>query len=528
MFVWIYTRVSSKEQFEKNSSVENQLEANRSYAKQMNFSITEEFGGTYESAKSDFTRKEFKRLIDKVKSSRKRPYAILVYKMSRFSRSGGNAIGLVNRLVEELGVHLIEVSTGLTTTSERGKAAIYESLFHAYKENIERKEIIIPGMKRKLLKGFWLGNVPLGYDQYGPRVKREKFFSKEQKVVINNYGQLLREAWTWKASGIYNDAQILSKLSARGLKLTPQKISAIWKKPFYCGVLAHHLLEEPVKGNWEALVSIDDFKKVQEILSGHHSGYKHQKEEENRPLLRLLRCNNCGSYLVGYYVSKKDLHYYRCLKCPGVSLTAKTPSLRARRVGAFELFQTFLRKFEIPKSIFPLVLKQLTKLFNHHQKENLENDHLLEIRLKEFEKKKKELTIRRGLGEIDTDTYNITLEHITIEMQSIYKELNTVPSKISNLEKLLNSALKKLQKLSVYWGSSDLSGKRMLHKILFPEGVFYIPEKHEYLTKKINGFLLLTSSILAEYTSNKNRNSLDFSESSGLVARTRIELVSRV
>ena len=67
--------------------------------------------------------------------------------MSRFSRSGGNAIGLVNQLVEDLGVHLIETSTGNSTTTERGKIAIYESLFHAYKENIERMEIIRPAMQ---------------------------------------------------------------------------------------------------------------------------------------------------------------------------------------------------------------------------------------------------------------------------------------------------------------------------------------------------------------------------------------------
>ena len=100
--VWSYTRVSSKEQFTNNSSVSNQIKHNIKYAKEQNYNIVENFGGTYESAKSDFTRKEFKRLIDKIKTSKKKPYAILVFKMSRFSRSGGNAIGLVNQLVEEL------------------------------------------------------------------------------------------------------------------------------------------------------------------------------------------------------------------------------------------------------------------------------------------------------------------------------------------------------------------------------------------------------------------------------------------
>ena len=53
--VWSYTRVSSKEQFEQNSSVERQKDANRAYAATNSFTIIEEFGGTYESAKSDFT-----------------------------------------------------------------------------------------------------------------------------------------------------------------------------------------------------------------------------------------------------------------------------------------------------------------------------------------------------------------------------------------------------------------------------------------------------------------------------------------
>lgn len=132
--VWTYTRVSSKDQFDKNSSVERQKEASYIYATENNYQITEEFGGTYESGKSDFTRKEFTRLIEKVRSSRSKPLAILVYKMSRFSRSVGGAIGLVNTLVEELGVHLIEVCSGLTTMTERSKISIYESLFMRIKK----------------------------------------------------------------------------------------------------------------------------------------------------------------------------------------------------------------------------------------------------------------------------------------------------------------------------------------------------------------------------------------------------------
>jgi hypothetical protein len=49
--VWSYTRVSSKEQFDNNSSVNRQKEANYDYAEKNGYKIIEDFGGTYESAK---------------------------------------------------------------------------------------------------------------------------------------------------------------------------------------------------------------------------------------------------------------------------------------------------------------------------------------------------------------------------------------------------------------------------------------------------------------------------------------------
>ena len=49
--VWSYTRVSSKEQFDTNSSIARQHEANKEFAHRNNMNIVNDFGGTYESAK---------------------------------------------------------------------------------------------------------------------------------------------------------------------------------------------------------------------------------------------------------------------------------------------------------------------------------------------------------------------------------------------------------------------------------------------------------------------------------------------
>lgn len=520
--VWSYTRVSSKDQFDKNSSVDRQNEANHEYAEENKYLITEEFGGTYESGKSDFTRKEFTRLIEKVRTSRKKPFAILVYKMSRFSRSGGNAIGLVNTLVEDLGVHLIEVCSGQTTITERGRISIYESLFHAHKENLEKKEIVIPSMIAALKSGTWIGPCPTGYDQYGRKVKNERFFSFKQRLVINKDGELLIEAWEWKSSGLYSDAEIIARLAARGLKISKQKLSQMWRNPFYCGIIINRLLDEPANGNWQPLVSEENFIKVQQILENNPSGFKQNKDEEARPLTRLLKCFDCGGYMVGYKNNKKNLHYYRCLKCNGVSVNAMTTK-RAQKIGANDLFLTFLKSYIVPDEVIPVAKLQLTNLFDFYNEGSTSTEQSLKSQMDSLEKKLKDLKIRNGLGEIDQETYDLTFNHLSAQISNVAKEMNTLTPKISNLEKLLTMAFKKLQKLCEIWGSSDLDIKRKIQRTLFPDGIFYDVKNHQYLTKKVNSFIGLTRLISDGYGINKNWTSQFLFEKSSEAPPARLE-----
>ena len=515
--------MSSKEQFDKNSSVERQTEASYLYANENNYQITEEFGGTYESGKSDFTRKEFTRLIEKVRSCKSKPLAILVYKMSRFSRSGGGAIGLVNTLVEELGVHLIEVCTHLTTMTERGKISIYESLFHAHKENLEKKEIIIPSMIAALKSGTWLGNCPTGYDQYGRKVTNEKFFSFKQRIEINKDGKLLKEAWKWKASGMYSDAQIIPKLAARGLRISKQTMSNMWRNPFYCGIIINRLLDEPVNGKWSPLVSREDFIKVQQILENNPSGFQHNKDEEMRPLTRLLKCNDCGRYMVGYRNNQKNLHYYRCLKCNGVSVNAFT-TIKAKKKGANDLFLDFLKKCMIPDAIIPLVTMQLTKIYDYYNEGNSTSEDALKNQLDSLERKMKDLKIRHGLGDIDRETYDLTFAYLNGQLAAVAIEMSaTFTPKISNLERMISSGLKKLSKLPEIWRLSNLDIKRRIQKTLFPDGILYDVKNHRYLTKKTNSFVYLTSCISNDWIENKHQASQFFLEESGKVSGSGLE-----
>ena len=99
------------------------------------------------------------------------------------------------------------------------------------------------------------------------------------------------------------------------------------------------------------------------------------------------------------------------------------------------------------------------------------------------------------MNAIDKETYDLTHEHLTSQVIEVNKELNKGKGKISNLENLILQSLKKLANLSEIWGSSDLEGKRILHKSIFPDGVFYNVKKHEHLTRKMNSYVELVSSV---------------------------------
>jgi site-specific DNA recombinase len=125
--IWGYTRVSSKGQLENYSLEEQKIEIVQ-FANAKEYALGKMLGGTYESASGDFTRKEFTKLLDEIRNAKKKPFAIAIKFISRFSRTGGSAISIVNELVEKLGVHLIETSSGLCTNDERSKLEIYSTL----------------------------------------------------------------------------------------------------------------------------------------------------------------------------------------------------------------------------------------------------------------------------------------------------------------------------------------------------------------------------------------------------------------
>jgi site-specific DNA recombinase len=520
--VWGYTRVSSKEQV-VNNSLENQDDDVVRYCKQHGFILTERFGRTYESASGGLNRKEFARLINMIIKSKKRPYAILINRVNRFSRTGGGAIGFADQLVEELGVHLIETSSGKSTVTHEGRLEIYELLIDARKDNLTKLGHTIPGMIKHLKNGNWLGKVPRGYDHFGPKVKDIRRIREKQEILINEEGRIFQQAWNWKIEG-EKDCAILKRLADLGIKITKQGLSEMWRNPFYCGISTSKLLNgEVVEGNWKKIVSQQDFLHVQEILKGNTFGYKHNNSDPTRPLSGFICCNDCGKKMAGYEVKNKHTHYYKCQKCLGISINAVTTK-KAKGKGANELFKDFLLTYELPSVLIDDLKEQIRMTYNAINFEQAEEKEILTKQLEKIEADLKALKVRHATTDMDSEIYNELKNDFELKISQIKSRIDGGAKKISNLDNHIDASLEIVTNVSEYWASSDLEIQKYLQEVVFPGGIVIDTKNRVYLTKEVNT-IFQESARLARLLEDKKKN--DNGEnplSSSVVSRSRLEL----
>ncbi|WP_425595425.1 recombinase family protein [Salegentibacter mishustinae] len=526
--LWMYTRVSSKEQTKKKYSIEGQRSSIKSYAREHDYQIVKEHGGTYESAKGDLTRKEFTQLLDSVKRAKKKPFAIAIKFISRFSRSGGGAIGLVEELINNVGVHLIETSTGLTTELEKDRLEIYNKLLDSKRENMVRLERTLPAMKEFLEEGYCLGRAPRGYTLYGERVSNFSNRIEGQKLVINAEGRILKKAWNWKAEGM-SDVDIRYKLLDKfHFKITKQNLSAMWRKPFYVGVNTNAMLDSPVRGRWPALVSEDIWDQVQKRLdkAKRKSGYDIAPVSEHRPLTGFIYCSQCGAAITSYIAKKKQVHYYKCQHGKGGNMNAYTTP-RSLKPGVNNSFIDFLSNFELGDVEKELLKTQIKLLTQEHEEEKRSCSERLGKELVKMQNKLDKVNEKYLLSDdVNETAFNKVKEKLEKEIDQIKEKLDDTPKNLSNQVNFIDKALDFCQNISVHWSSGDIHQKLKIQKTLFPEGLIINPETRQYRTKKMNRLISAIEDIARDSEEKDNKKSHLKGGLSSTVAGTGLEPVT--
>lgn len=527
--VWSYTRVSTKDQFVNNGSIETQVNRIKAFAKANNLIITQEFDAEYESSKRLNTQSTLGELMDKIKKTHasKRPKMILIWSPSRFGRAGAEHIQLFVSLRKEFNVYLYSVSTDNHTFNERAENEFSTQLLYAQKENFSRQDTIIPGLINSLENGKVFGRSPKGYDHYGPRVADPTKVQAFQEIKINSDGKFIKEAFKMKIYKSCTDVEILKWLESKGVKISKQRISELWRNQFYTGRIENTLLDgKLVKGTWEPMITVKEFNQLQQLLSrSNQLGISKISGKETTPLApKFLICSDCNDTMTSYLNKVKNIHYYKC-NCCNRTINAST-SQKSLNVGIHDLFNEVIDGFSFSGEIKDLFSTQLKKIIDNEVSNTSETKRVISRELNELKTNYDNMEYRYAINEISKDIFDRQGQKTKGLIDQKTKELENIPSKKSNHEKAINFFVKIAENPSKFYTSLDYSKKRRFQSLLFPEGFQYSIKNRKYRTSKTSALFELTNSISSHYNDEKQKTHPQKWDGSRLVAGTGLEPVT--
>ena len=511
----IYQRVSSKEQ-ESNNSPETQLERCYEWASRHNFEVVKPFTGEHESAKSDANRKRFNEMLKYVKDKKNKIDAVIVYSTSRFSRTGTKSFSIVDEL-ESKGITVYSATSDYDARTPEGKLTQGVELLMANRSNTINSQTVKDNGAKALRKGRWIQAPPRGYDMKTTRAM--------QTITINADGLLIREAFLLKATENLTNEEIRKYMKTRGLDLSKQNWSHIFKNIFYAGYFSHPFLEgEVVPGPHEPLVSLEVFCKVNDInISSHSRGYEVKSEKRYAPLLGLLRCPVCGHNMTSSLSTKmmkkygREVGYYVCshknCRC----------NVSAKKVN--QTFEDWLGGIALQERFTEMLEAQLRKSFSvlNEAARNEVAGIRCALSKKESEIEKVEYNLAVAPSAKIQEICGRQLEKLEEEKREIEVELAQREQDILNLNDYIAYGINMKNNMLKMWQLSNLPHKRHLQEVVFPDGVVWSKENDDIEPLSKNEFLFTFGLKSSDYAKKEKGQTLKIEDLSALAPPVGLE-----
>lgn len=431
-----YGRFSSNNQREE--SIDAQYRAAKQFVEARGDEIVAEYA---DKAKSGTTAKrpEFLRMI-KDAESEKFDY-VVVHKLDRFSRDKYDS-AIFKRKLKQCGVRLISVTEQLDDSPESLiLESVIEGMAEYYSKNLARETM--KGLKENAYKAEHTGGKPpLGYD-----------VNSEKKYIINEKeAECVKLIYQMTIDG-YSRSAIINELNERGYKTkinTMFKVNSIHSiliNEKYTGVYIYnrtakkdafgrrngHAYKDAsevirIEGGMPAIISKEDFQKVQEMLKMRRAKPGSNKAKENYLLTGLIKCGCCGKSYQGNRRTAKGKPLYVSYRC---SHRQKTSS---KVCDNKEIRKEYVEEY---------VLSELErKIFNDKAVRHLTQGINKNLRNQEKADDTKKITLLKEKNEAESQITNIinaisqgfVQEEFKEKLEELKKRKSDIEIKLSEIE----------------------------------------------------------------------------------------------
>lgn len=366
-----YIRVSTERQVE-GYSIEGQITQIEQYRQFNGYELVDIYADRGISGKS-MNRPELQRMLNDAKNGKLD--CVMVYKTNRLARNTSDLLTIVEELHRQ-NVEFFSLSERMEVKNSTGKLMLQILASFSEFERNTILENIYNGQHQRALKGYYQGNLPLGYNNI-PDNKKELMINQHEANIV----KYIFESYA-KGHGYRKIANALNHkgyVTKKGNPFSINSITYILVNPFYIGKIQFAkykdwnekrrkgLNDKPIiaDGKHPPIISQELWDKVQSRKK--QVSQKPQVHGKGTNLLTgIIHCPQCGAPMAASNTTntlkdgtKKRIRYYSCSNFRNKgSKVCSANSVRADVIEKYVMDQIL----EIVKS--DKVLKQVVERVN--------------------------------------------------------------------------------------------------------------------------------------------------------------------
>lgn len=475
-FAVSYLRVSTRGQAERGGgadegfSIPAQREANKKKALSMGAMVGKEFVDRGASAKSA-DRPELKKMLEYVKENADRVDYVIVHKVDRLARNRGDDIDIM-RTLRECGVQLVSASESIDDTPAGMLLhGIMSSIAEFYSQNLANE--VKKGIGEKVKSGGTVSRAPIGY----VNIRRVDDQGREERTVIldEERAPLIKLAFKEFATANWTVSDLADYLAACGLstRATPKipsvpinkkSLNQILINPYYKGTVVYKGVE--YAGNHPALVDVDIWQQVQDVLASHING---ERTREHPHFLKgSLYCRSCGSRMIVTYAKSASGVRYPYFVCAGRHSKRKDCKQRAILIDTLEeQVQQIYDRYSFPQNICEYLERFLQNAVQKEQDKYAAELDGLRREKNKLERQRKKLLEAHYNDAIPLDLLKSEQQKITKQLAAIEREVKAHEYAFASISERLSEAVDLIADCGKTYRMANDQIRRMMNQAIF-------------------------------------------------------------
>ena len=311
----VYARVSSKSQETDGNGLDSQETRCREYARLKGYHVEAAFPDTFTGGGDFMKRPGMVALLSYLDAQPSEKYVVIFDDLKRFARDTRFHLNLRDAFRSRSAS--IECLNFNFEDSPEGEFAETIMAAHGTLERKQNGRQVTQKMKARMQNGYWVHAKPVGYKTVIVKGRGKVLFPNEPLATV------VREAFEGFASGRFGSQAEVRRFfelhpdfprNKKG-EIPNQRAADVLKNPLYTG----HICSETygidwLKGQHEALISIELFDKVQDRLKGSAKVLVRKNIGNDFAARGFVSCGDCGGPLSSSWPKGRDRSYayYLC------------------------------------------------------------------------------------------------------------------------------------------------------------------------------------------------------------------------